>query len=695
MVLRLVFLILHHIALVSSLNDEGLALLSFKQSLDNSTAGSLDNWNFSDTNPCSWHGVICRQEKVVSIYISNKGLGGFPQLDGGKLAALRHVDFRNNFFSGSLPAELFAATGLRTLVLSQNSFSGPIPSEIGNLKYLQGLDLSQNSFNGSIPSSLVHCKRLKSLVLSQNSFTGSVPDGLGTNLSMLQNMNLSFNNFNNVIPEDMGNLSSIQGVLDLSHNHFNGIIPASLGNIPEEVYINLAYNNLSGPIPQKGALVDAGPTAFIGNPLLCGFPLKTLCPSGTSNQNPNAKPLAEEPSKSLGRRKHWSGRVLIVSASMAGICLIFFSLYCWFRKVYIKNGTEGVESWNSEDRSVIRKEKFCFRTDDLESLSETMEQYTFTRLDSQADFDLSQLLKASAFLLGKSRIGIVYKVVLERGPVVTVRRLENEGCQRFREFQSEVEVIGKISHPNIVRLVAYCWCNSEKLLIYDYVPNGDLSTAMHGRAGLQHFKPLSWSVRLKIMKGIAKGLVFLHEFSPKRYVHGNLKPSNILLGENMEPRISDFGLSRVALWQADESPILQQEQLTSGAPPQLSPCALTPTKSSTNGSFYEAPEASKLTKPSQKWDIYSFGVILLELISGKSAMQTGSSEMNLVQLVQLSIEVKPLIEVLDPFLARDLEKQGQMIAVLEIALACVQVNPDRRPPMRSVSDALDKLASSP
>ncbi|KAJ9147319.1 hypothetical protein P3X46_029493 [Hevea brasiliensis] len=685
----LVFFISHCIALASSLNDEGLALLFFKQSLGNSTAGCLDNWNSSDTNPCSWYGVRCKEGRVIFLNIPDKRLYGFLYLDTGRLASLRYLNLKNNYFYGSLPVDLFSATGLTSLVLSGNSFFGPVPVEIGNLKDLRILDLSQNSFNDSVPSSLLQCKKLKQLFLTQNSFTGSLPDGFGTSLVMLQKLDLSFNIFSGLIPSDLGNLSSLQGVLDLSHNLFNGSIPASLGNLPISVYINLSYNNLSGAIPLNDVLLNVGPTAFMGNPLLCGIPLKIVCPA-------KPEPLLYEPTQIFPRGSSGRGRcfvITIVACTVLGICFISVLFSYWYRKFYVCKGGKRVKESNFEEKSIVRKEMFCFRTDDLESLSENMEQCIFIPLDSQVKFDLEQLLKASAFLLGKSRIGIVYKVVLEKGTTVAVRRLEDGGSQRYRDFQAEVESIGKIRHPNIVSLLAYCWCINEKLLIYDYMPNGELATAIHGRTGLIYFKPLSWSTRLRIMKGVAKGLAFLHEFSPKKYVHGNLKPSNILLGEKMEPRITDFGLNRLA-YTAEESLVVNLEHMARGTPQQGSPYALTATNSSPIMSYYEAPEASKSSKPSQKWDVYSYGVILLEMISGKSPVtQTGSSEMGLVQWIQLSTEIKPLCHVLDPFLVHDLEKRDEMIAVLDIALACVHISPDKRPLMRIVSDTLERLAS--
>jgi serine/threonine protein kinase len=219
------------------------------------------------------------------------------------------------------------------------------------------------------------------------------------------------------------------------------------------------------------------------------------------------------------------------------------------------------------------------------------------------------------------------------------------------------------------------------------------------------FIPLSWSVRLKIMKGTAKGLVYLHEFSPKKYVHGDLKPSNILLGQNMESQISGFGLGRLANI-AGGSPTVQSNRMATEKPQERpqerqqksATSEVTTISSSTNivGSSYQAPEALKVVKPSQKWDVYSYGVILLEMITGRlPIVQVGDSEMDLVRWIQLCIEEKkPLSDVLDPYLAEDADKEEQIIAVLKIAMACVHSSPERRPAMRHVYDALDRLAMS-
>ncbi|XP_020599284.1 receptor protein kinase-like protein ZAR1 [Phalaenopsis equestris] len=650
---------------VSGLNVEGFSLLTFKGSITQDPEGSMANWNSFSQDPCSWNGVTCKAGQVFSLSIPKKKLVGSIHPSLGSLQSLRHINLRNNRLFGFLPPEIFSAGKLQSLVLLGNSLTGSLPSEIGASSYLQVLDLSHNSFFGSLPNSLSNCTRLKILDLNNNNFTNFLPIGFGSSLLALEKLDLSYNKFNGSIPADIGNLSNLQGTADFSHNLFSGLIPESLGHLPEKVYIDLTYNNLSGPIPQNGALENRGPTAFIGNPGLCGPPLKNPCsssdpflPKEITTSPPNQMGYNSIKNGDRRSRLSFSQTAALVVSDVVGICLIalvFF--YCYWRAMASKKNQSSAIS--DKEVSKTKKECICFSKDESDTISENVELLDLVSLDPQMSLRLDELLKASAFVLGKSGIGIVYKVALDDGLILAVRRLGDGGLQRFGEFKAEIEAIGKVKHPNIIGLRAYYWSVEEKLLVYDYIPNGKLSSAIHGMSSSFSFyypdcpgpsQPLTWEIRLKIIKGIAKALSFLHEFSPKKFIHGNLRTNNILLGQNMEPYISDFGLSRLTI-PSGSFPLAQQDRITAKKHKKHK----FEISASSAASCYQAPEGLKTIKQSQKWDVYSYGVILLELISGRSpVVLLETSEMDLVQWVQFCIEEKkPLCDILDPFLARE------------------------------------------
>ncbi|CAD6238415.1 unnamed protein product [Miscanthus lutarioriparius] len=598
-----------------ALTPDGQALLVFKAAVLQDPTGALSNWDATAADSCAWNGVACsspdpgstQPRRVVALSLPKKRL--VAALPRAPLpSSLRHLNLRSNCLFGPVPPELVAgAPALQSLVLYGNALDGQLPEDLGDLTYLQILDLSSNAINGSLPSSILKCRRLRALALARNNLTGPLPAGFGAKLAALERLDLSFNGFSGTIPEDIGNLSRLQGTVDLSHNHFSGPIPASLGRLPEKVYIDLTYNNLSGPIPQNGALENRGPTALVGNPGLCGPPLKNPCALSSNPSLPNEGGDSSAPEAAGGGKGKNKGLgkvaiVAIVLSDVVGIliiALVFF--YCYWRAVSTKDRSKGHGAAAGSKGSRCGKDCGCFSRDESETPSEHTEQYDLVALDQHVRFDLDELLKASAFVLGKSGIGIIYKVVLEDGLTMAVRRLGEGGLQRFKEFQTEVEAIGKVRHPNIVTLRAYYW-----------------------------------SITICA-----------------------IRPS----------------------WFRKE----QSQQSDASVSPLTS-----------KGSCYQALEALKTRKPSQKWDVYSYGVVLLEMITGRSpSALLETMQMVLVQWVQFCIEdKKPSADVLDPFLAQDSEREDEMIAVLKVALACVQANPERRPSMRHVAETLDRLNGS-
>ncbi|KAI3904154.1 hypothetical protein MKW98_021740 [Papaver atlanticum] len=641
--LLLVLLLLFLISPISCLlNSDGLSLLALKSSITTDPTHSLKSWSESDETPCKWHGITCNnQNRVTQLDLPNKGFNGYIPSEIGALTSLQNLSLSFNNFTNIIPPHLFNATSLVSLDLSHNHLSGTIGNTIKTLSLLSHLDLSSNLLNGSLPDSLTQ-------------------------------------------------LPQISGTLNLSYNLFSGEVPASFGLFPVSVSLDLRHNNLSGKIPQVGSLLNQGPTAFSGNPNLCGFPLSTQCPEAAAaagenpriplNQNQNPNPN----SSSTGSEKPRGISATVPIISAISLLLGVFSISVWL----LRRKCVSVEGKVGKQKCDVEEEK-----DDEEG-----QMGKFVVIDEGFSLELEDLLRASAYVVGKSRSGIVYKVVAGKlsgvtGVVVAVRRLsEGGGFWKFKEFISEVEMIGKIKHPNIVRLRAYYFASDEKLLVSDFISNGSLYSALHGGPS-SSLMPLSWSVRLKIIQGSARGLAYIHECSPRKYVHGNIKSSKILLDEDLQPYISGFGLTRLisSTNKPSDSAVnnnLAQKVVISGSG---SKSLSSPT------SVYLAPEARlSSSKMSQKCDVYSFGVTVLETLTGRlpDFGPPENDDNGLESFVRRAFqEERPLSEIIDQALIHEVYAKKQVLAAFHIALSCTELDPEIRPRMRSVSESLDRIGS--
>ncbi|KAJ0259343.1 Protein kinase domain-containing protein [Hirschfeldia incana] len=619
----------------SSLNSDGLSLLALKSAVENDPTRMMNHWSESDITPCHWSGIVCTNGRVTSLNLFGKSLSGYIPSELGLLDSLNRLDLANNNFSKPIPVRLFEPTNLRYIDLSHNSLSGPIPDQIHHLKSLNHLDLSSNRLNGSLPESLAE-------------------------------------------------LGSLAGTLNLSFNLFTGEIPPSYGRLPAHLSLDLSRNNLTGKVPQVGSLLNQGPIAFAGNSRLCGFPLQTPCqeleipnlvavkPQGTQElQKPNPSVISKEEEK---EKQSTTGSVTVSLISGVSVVIGAVSLSVWLIR-------------RKKQSSAVYKTETVVREFDEEG-----QDGKFVAFDEGFQLELEDLLRASAYVIGKSRSGIVYRVVAAEpsssssSAVVAVRRLsDGNATWRFKEFVNEVESIGRINHPNIVRLRAYYYAEDEKLLITDYIGNGSLYSALHGGPSNTRV-PLSWAERLHIAQGTARGLMYIHEYSSRKYVHGNLKTSKILLDDELLPHISGFGLTRLV----QGYPKLADHSLSTNMQSFA-------TRLSAPQAAYLAPEVrvSSGCKLSQKGDVYSFGVILLELLTGR--LPSGSSENEGEELVSVMRkwhkEGRSLDEILDPNLVKQDVVDKQAIAAIRVALNCTNMDPDMRPRMRFVSDSLGRIKS--
>ncbi|KAI3462726.1 hypothetical protein Pfo_019389 [Paulownia fortunei] len=525
------------------LNTDGVLLLSFKYSIISDPFGVLQSWNYHDETPCSWNGVTCGTPgsgeayfRVTSLSLPDSGLLGSIPATLGMIEHLRNLNLSNNSINSSIPSSLFSASELQTLDLSNNLISGGLPELVGKLQNLQLLNLSDNALAGNLPVNLTMLQNLTAVSLRNNYFFGSLPGGFNS----VQVLDLSSNLISGSLPLDFG--GSNLAYLNVSFNRLTGEIPPEFGSkIPTNATIDLSFNNLTGPIPESDLYLNQETKSYSGNPELCGKPLKNMCPIPSSVATPpnasapgsppaiaaipktiNSNPATASPN---GKRTGLStGTILgIVIGDVAGIgilALIFVYVYGLKKRKTTENtikkeaesakdfdwasSASSSEEYNwlrtwtclkkqrhaADDEEETTSESTNSEREDTENLHKNQGMHAakeqkngaLVTIDGEKELELETLLKASAYILGASGSSIMYKAVLEDGTTLAVRRIGENGVERFRDFESQVRVIAKLVHPNLVHIRGFYWGTDEKLIIYDFVPHGSLANARYSKS---------------------------------------------------------------------------------------------------------------------------------------------------------------------------------------------------------------------
>ncbi|KAK9054458.1 hypothetical protein SSX86_025536 [Deinandra increscens subsp. villosa] len=655
---------------------------------------------------------------LQALDLSNNQLTGSIPPSFGQLTKLLWLMIGNNSLTGELPLELGNCSSLLWLNLQNNQLSGPIPPELTNIgknatpsfllnrdddliadsgecstlrRWIPGdyhpftfvytlfsmkkcrslwenllkgygifpvclpesnvrvqkisgyIQLSQNRLSGQIPPSIGNMDDYSMLHLGGNEFSGTLPDRIGE--MALSVLNVSQNRFSGRVPTQIGNLKCLRN-LDLSYNNFSGTFPSSLNNLTDLSIFNVSYNPyISGYIPDTGQLATFDIWSFLGDPLLH---LPSFIDNSTNSSSTTSGQRPTQPK--------WGAFFIFVFLLFAFMmCGIMTAIVCLATKTAanqpnfllseVKLGSYDDSSpWLSDEVKVIRLDKTNFTHADILTATENF---------------------SNDRIIGRGGYGTVYRGVLPDGRVIAVKKKLREGVDGEKEFKAEMEVLSGNGfgwpHANLVTLYGWCLDGSEKLLVYEYMEGGSLEDLIHDRIRFP------WRRRIHVAIDVAHALVFLHHECHPPIVHRDVKASNVLLDKKGTARVTDFGLARVV--DVGGSHVSTMVAGTIG---------------------YVAPEYGITCKATTKGDVYSYGVLVMELATGRRSVEGG--EECLVEWSRRVMRRRSIIPV--SLLVSGLaEGSAEMRELLRLGLRCTNDTPQSRPDMNEVLDMLLKISN--
>ncbi|XP_038892715.1 protein NSP-INTERACTING KINASE 2-like isoform X2 [Benincasa hispida] len=500
-------------------------------------------------------------------------------------------------------------------------------------KFVISLGAPSQNLSGSLSPSIGNLTNLQSVLLQDNNISGAIPMELG-NMPSLDTLDLSSNDFHGQIPTSLSHLKSLQ-YLRLNNNSLSGVIPSSLANMTQLALLDLSFNNLSGPLPR----LLAKTYNLAGNSLICSPGSEHSC-NGTAPPLSFAVNTSQNPQPSRRSKSHKLALAFGSSLGCVFLLTIGFGFFIWWRQRHNQQIFFDVNDQRFEEVCLGNLRIFQFR--ELQAATHNF---------------------SSKNLVGKGGFGNVYKGYLQDGTVIAVKRLKDGNAMRGEiQFQTEVEMISLAVHRNLLRLYGFCMTTTERLLVYPYMSNGSVASRLKAKPALD------WSTRKRIALGAARGLLYLHEQCDPKIIHRDVKAANILLDDYCEAVVGDFGLAK--LLDHRDSHVTTAVRGTVG---------------------HIAPEYLSTGQSSEKTDVFGYGILLLELITGQRALEFGKAANQkgaMLDWVKKIHQEKKLEILVDKDLRSNYDRI-ELEEMVQVALLCTQYLPTTRPKMSEVVRMLE------